>query len=182
MVFPTKRVTARKLAQMAILLAVSLVLNYLESLFPFFVLLPGCKLGIANVVTLLAYSHFGAGFALLLGLLRSFLGAVFAGNLSAILYSGAGTVLSLAAMQTSRHLFADRVSMIGRSMLGAAFFNVGQVAVCALVLSNAYVFLYLPLLLFIAPFCGLFTGMIAQRIGGSVSFETIQNGSMSWKR
>ena len=170
MAFLTKPVTARRLAVTALLLAISLVLNYLESLLPFFVLLPGCKLGIANVVTLLTFSHFGAGYALLLGLLRSLLSAVFAGNISAFLYSGTGTVLSLAVMWLSGRLFAEKVSIIGRSMLGAAFFNVGQVAVCALVLLNAYVFLYLPFMLLIAPFCGLFTGILAQRTGGRIRF------------
>lgn len=145
------------------MLAAGLVLGYLEGCLPIFSLMPGGKLGLANVATLLAFARFGPGTALFIGLLRCLLGAVFAGNPFAAVYGGAGTLLAVSAMSLCARVFPRSVSLVGRSMLGAFFFNLGQVAICALVLWSGYVFLYLPYLTLIAPVCGLLTGLAARQ-------------------
>ena len=154
---------AHHITTAGLLISCGLVLHYVESLIPVFQVLPGGKLGLANVVTLLAFSWYGTGFALLVGLLRCFLSALFSGAITMMLYSGAGTVLSILTMAYLKKLFPKQISTVGRSMLGAFFFNVGQTAVCAMVLENVYVFSYLPVLTVLAAVCGLLTGLAAKQ-------------------
>jgi len=160
---PIKQKAIHKMTASAFLVSAGLVLGYLEGLLPVLSFLPGGKLGVANVATLLAFSWLGAGGALLVGLLRCFLGALFGGGVTAFMYSGMGTLLSVAAMALCAKVFPVRVGLVGRSILGAFFFNVGQVFVSILVLQNVYVFLYLPPLSFVSAFTGLLTGILAKR-------------------
>ncbi len=158
-----KKTGAKRIAFAGILVSIGLVLHYLESLMPIFQIIPSGKLGLANIVTLLAFAWFGPGFALLVGILRCVLSSLFSGAVTMILYSGAGTVLSVLFMAGAKKIVPHAISAVGRSMLGAFAFNVGQVLVCALVLENIYVFSYLPPLTVLAAVCGLLTGIAAKR-------------------
>lgn len=154
---------ARRITVAGLLISCGLVLHYAESLIPVFQVIPSGKLGLANVVTLLAFSWYGAGFALLVGLLRCFLSSLFSGALTMMLYSGVGTIFSIMVMACLKRFFPKQISTVGRSMLGAFFFNVGQTAVCAAVLESVYVFSYLPVLTILAAVCGLLTGLAAKQ-------------------
>ncbi len=166
-----KKPDAKRVAAAGLLLSVGLVLHYAEGMLPVFQILPGGRLGLANIATLLAFSWYGAGFALLVGLLRCCLTGVFAGAVTMIAYGGTGTLFSVAVMALAKRLFPRQISTVGRSMLGAFFYNVGQVAVCALVLENPYIFSYLPPLTLISAFCGLLTGIAASRAEKSLQPE-----------
>ncbi len=158
-----KKTGAKRITFAGILVSIGLVLHYLESLLPVFQVIPGGKLGLANIVTLLSFAWFSPGFALLVGLLRCVLSSLFSGAVTMILYSGVGTVLSVLIMAGLKKIAPHAISMVGRSMLGAFVFNVGQVLVCALVLENIYVFSYLPPLIAFGAVCGLLTGIAAKR-------------------
>jgi len=160
---PIKPNAIKKMTAAAFLISTGLVLGYLESLLPALAVIPGGKLGIANVATLLAFSWLGPLYALLIGLLRCLLSAVFGSGISAFLYSGTGTLLSVSAMALCAFLSKKRVGVVGRSIFGAFFFNVGQVSVCALVLQNVYAFSYLPPLSLLSAFTGLATGILARQ-------------------
>ncbi|MBR5156823.1 MAG: Gx transporter family protein [Clostridia bacterium] len=154
----------KKLTVFAMLLATGTVLNYLEAMIPVFNILPGAKLGIANVVTMLAMVWFGPFYALSLGILRSALVGLMSGAVTMLIYGGAGTVLSVGAMWMFLKLFKDKITMAGISMLGAFFFNVGQIAVAAAVIHNMQMFRYLPVLTLVSTVSGLLTGIVAKRI------------------
>lgn len=154
----------KKLTLLAVLLAVGLVLGVLEGMLPVFAVLPGAKLGIANVVTMLALVWFGPFSALLIGVLRAGLVGIFSGMATMAFYGGAGSVLSVAAMFLMRRFFGEKTSLAGVSMVGAFFFQVGQVAVFAAVIHNIQMFRYLPVLTLISTVCGLVTGWIAEKI------------------
>lgn len=156
--------TTKKITTLAILLAAGIVLNLLESMIPIFNVLPGAKLGLANVVTMLAMVWFGPFYALLLGILRSALVGMLSGAVTMLLYGGVGTLLSVGAMWCFLRIFKDKISMAGLSMLGAFFFNAGQVAVSAAVVHNIQMFRYLPVLTLISTVSGLLTGIAAQKI------------------
>lgn len=153
----------RRMTQEGLLVAVALALHYAEGAIPFLQLLPGGKLGLANVAVLLAFAWFGGRTALKVGLVRCFLTAFIRGSFTMLLYSGAGTVVSVLSMLFCRHFFSRSVSMVGRSMVGAFCFNAAQLAVCAQVLANRYVLAYLPVLTLFAAICGLLTGIVAQK-------------------
>lgn len=162
-VLPIKNRSGVYVTTAGILVSLGLALHYAESLVPFLQILPGGKLGLANITVMLAFSCFGTGFALTVGLVRCFLTALIGGNLTMFLYGGVGTAASVLAMHTCRWLFPKAVSTVGRSMLGAFFFNVGQISVCALVLLSGYIFSYLPILTLFAAICGLLTGIATQK-------------------
>lgn len=151
----------KKLTLAAILTALALALSYMENLFPLGLLipLPGVKLGLANVVTLFALCYLGAPMAFTVLGARVFLGALFAGNVSALIYSAFGGFLALFVMWGLLH--CRRLSIYGISIGGAAAHNVGQVAAALLTLGNTAPLGYLPLLLATALLSGSVTGALS---------------------
>ncbi|MCT4663200.1 MAG: Gx transporter family protein [Tissierellales bacterium] len=147
--------SAKKLVFFSILIAQAMVLSFIEQLIPLPVAIPGAKLGLANLVTLIVLYKFGfkPAFSILLG--RIFLISFLFGNFAMLWYSLAGGLLALLTMALSRKFF----SMIGVSILGALMHNVGQVCVAALVIENLKIAYYLPVLLVIAIPTGLFIGI-----------------------
>ena len=159
-----KGTVAKKTALLGLLLALGIVLNLAESMIPVFRVLPGGKLGIANVVTMVTLVWFGPITALVLGVLRSALCGVLSGMITMVFYGGAGTFLSVAAMWLAEKVFRDKIGMPGLSMLGAFFFNVGQIAVAAAVVQSFQLLRYLPVLTLISTICGGITGMTAEYV------------------
>jgi heptaprenyl diphosphate synthase len=147
--------SAKKLVFFSILIAQAMVLSFIEQLIPLPIAIPGAKLGLANLVTLIVLYKFGfkPAFSILLG--RIFLISFLFGNFAMLWYSLAGGLLALLTMALSRKFF----SMIGVSILGALMHNVGQVCVAALVIENLKIAYYLPVLLVIAIPTGLFIGI-----------------------
>ena len=96
------KLTTRQLTLCAVLTAMALALSYLENFFPLSLAIPipGIKLGLANIVTLFALYALGPGQALLILLARCLLGAVFAGNMNALIFSLLGGVV-VRAVQSS---------------------------------------------------------------------------------
>ncbi len=170
----TKLSIAKKISHTGLFVALALVLSLLESSFSFLGTLPGMKIGLANIVTMIALSFGGPIFAITVGLLRSLLSSIFSGAVTMFLYSGFGTLLCVVSMQLCVK-FESKISIIGRSMIGAFFFNVGQVIVAAVAVSNIHMLSYLPVLTFVSTFCGIFTGYIAKLImeAGYVGFWKI---------
>ena len=159
----------RQLTLCALLAAVALALSYVEGMFPLPVPLPGFKLGLANIVTLFALYTLGAPSALSILLVRVLLGAMFAGNASALIYSLLG---GFAAMGTMIALSrGEKLSVYGVSIGGAAAHNCGQVAAAMLTLGNAAPAAYLPVLLIVALFSGALTGFVCSLLLGRGVFR-----------
>ena len=152
--FSTKAITT-----CAVLAALALALSYLESFFPPLLPLPGVKLGLANIVTVFALYQLGAGAALAILLTRCLLGGLFAGNLSAMLFSVLGGLTAMLVMIFLRRL--PKLSVYGVSIGGAAAHNCGQVAAAMLTLGSAAPLAYLPFLLLVSVFTGALTGFVA---------------------
>ena len=155
------RLTTRELTVCAMLVALALALSYLESFFPLSLVipLPGVKLGLANVVTLFALYALGPGQAVLILLGRCFLGAMFAGNINALLFSLLGGAAALAMMMLLSR--GRRLSIYGVSIGGAAAHNCGKVAAAVWTLGNTAPLYYLPVLLGVSLGTGTLTGVIA---------------------
>ena len=155
------KLTTKQLALCAMLTAMALALSYLEQFFPLSLAIPipGFKLGLANVVTLFALYALGPGQALLILLARCFLGAVFAGNMNALIFSLLGGVTAMLVMILLSGW--RRLSVYGVSVGGAAAHNCGQVAAAVLTLGNSAPLYYLPVLLGVSLFAGMLTGLIA---------------------
>ena len=145
------KLTTRQLTLCAVLTAMALALSYLENFFPLSLAIPipGIKLGLANIVTLFALYALGPGQ----------LGAVFAGNMNALIFSLLGGVTAMGVMIALSRL--KRLSVYGVSVGGAAAHNCGQVAAAVLTLGNTAPLYYLPVLLGVSLFTGALTGLIA---------------------
>ncbi len=155
------KLTTKQLTLCAVLTALALALSYVENFLPLSlaVPLPGVKLGLANIVTVFALYTLGTEQAFFILIARCSLGALFAGNLNALLFSLLGGLCAMAVMallSRSRHL-----SIYGVSVGGAAAHNCGQVAAAVLTLGNTAPLCYLPLLLGVSLFTGALTGFAA---------------------
>ena len=150
-----------QLALCAVLAALALALSYLESFFPIALLvpLPGIKLGLANIVTVFALYYLGALPALSILLVRCFLGAIFAGNASALIFSLMGGLLAMLLMIALHRI--RLFSIYGVSIAGAAGHQIGQVGAAILTLGSTAPLAYLPLLLLVSIGTGALTGLIA---------------------
>jgi heptaprenyl diphosphate synthase len=95
---------------------------------------------------------------------------MFAG-VSGAIYSFAGGLLSLIMMLIFKRI--PDVSIIGVSIIGAVFHNVGQISVASLVIENRYIFFYLPVLLISAVITGIVTGIIAKNVLKSLSATNV---------
>ena len=152
------KLTTRQLTLCALLTAMALALSYMEGFLPILPL-PGAKLGLANIVTLFALYALGPAQAILILAARCILGAMFVGNLNALLFSLLG---GFAALGTEILLKRCRkLSVYGVSVGGAAAHHCGQVAAAILTLGNSAPLGYLPLLLWVSLFTGTVTGLLA---------------------
>ena len=151
----------KRIALCAVLTALALGLSYLERFLPLqlAVPLPGVKLGLANIVTLMALIFLGGRTAVTVLVLRCFLGSMFGGGVTALAFSLVGGLLALGTMAAARRL--PFLSLYGVSILGAAAHNIGQILAAMAVLKSWTVVSYLPLLLLVSIAAGLLTGAAA---------------------
>lgn len=147
----------KKLALMAVLTAIALTIFMLEAQLPAPVPIPGVKLGLANIVTLTAMLILGRREAGAILAARIVMGAVFAGNPSAMLYSAAGGVLAYAAMCLLVGVVPEK-RLWAVSAVSAVAHNMGQLLVCVLVVKTPGVFIYAPALIVSGVITGVFTG------------------------
>lgn len=152
----TKRIT-----RIALFTAVALLLNLLESLLPpFLPYAPGAKIGLSNLVTLVALVLLGYTDAYLILTLRCLLGGIFGGNLAALMYSVPAGVLSLTVQILLFHFAFRFVSIAGIGFLGAVVHNATQVAVAS-VMVRTNLAAMLPFMLAASVAAGLAVGLAA---------------------
>ena len=145
----------------ALLAAIALTLFIVELQIPAPVPIPGVKLGLANIVTVVAFFLLAPTDALAILFGRVLLGSLFAGNFMALLYSAVGGALCYLAMLGMRKIVSERQIWVC-SVVGAIAHNVGQMAVALAVTQTKELIVYLPVLLASGMLAGLFTGLAAQ--------------------
>ncbi len=155
----------RRLARDAVLTAVALTVFVVELQIPELVPIPGVKLGLANIVTLVTLFTLGPWDALAVLMARILLGALFAGNVMALLYSLTGGLLAFAVMTLMRKILTNRQIWVA-SVFAAMAHNVGQIGAAILVAGTPELLVYLPVLLVSGIVTGLFTGLAGQYAAG----------------
>lgn len=143
-------------------MALALIFSYIETLIPFQIGIPGVKLGLANLVIVIALYRMPVGEVYLLSGVRVVLTGFLFGNLMSILYSLAGGILSLTVMWGMKRIRS--VSILGVSIAGGVFHNIGQLLAAALMVETYGVFSYLPVLLI----SGLLTGFVIGLAAGEM--------------
>ena len=142
---------------MGMFIAVAMVFSYLESLIPLNIAVPGVKLGLANLVTIVVLFKLDAGSAWLVSIVRVVLSALLFGNLSVMVYSLAGAVLSLLVMTVCMKL--KLLDILGTSILGAVSHNAGQVIMAAVLMKSGNIMLYIPVLCISGTIAGVCIGI-----------------------
>ncbi len=153
----------KKLAQLALLTAVSLILFVVEAQLPALVPIPGVKIGLANIVTVFTVFVIGSkeGGAVLF--CRIFLGAVFAGNFSTIFYSAAGGLCALLVTVGLKRILTDRQLWVA-GCLGAIAHSIGQMLAAIAITQTPGLLIYLPVMVAVSIVTGCFTGLCAQML------------------
>ena len=131
----------------------------MESLIPIQLGIPGVKLGLANLIIVIALYKMRLSEVFLLSIVRILLSGFLFGNYFSILYSLAGGLLSLAVMALLKK--TGDFSVMGISMAGGVFHNVGQLVVAMMVVETFSVGYYLPVLLVAGLVTGFLIGVAA---------------------
>ncbi|KGM93482.1 Gx transporter family protein [Clostridium botulinum] len=149
----------KKLTFIALLVAEGLVLHIFEGMLPLPFVTPGARLGLTNIITVVSLYLLNFNEVSLVIILRILLSTLLGGNLSTFLYSMTGGILSFLAMYVLKKFEEKGVSIIGISIVGAVFHNIGQIIVAGLIIENAMIVSYLPILLIASIGTGLFVGL-----------------------
>ena len=175
------RQRVRWLTRMALLTAAAVVLGYVERLIPMPGSIPGIKLGLANTVLLYAIYLLDTRSAFVLMILKVGLSGLLYSGVSAMMFSLGGGLCSLVMMLLVKKLGGSGVSIIGVSVVGAVFHNVGQTAVAALMVNTAALMGYVPFLLVAAVVTGILTGIAGKYAIQGLKASGLENVSMPGK-
>ena len=157
-----KKMTTKKTAQLGVYIARAMILSYVESLIPFSFGVPGIKLGLTNVVTVIMMYTYGIPGALGVAVLRAVLSGFMFGNAFSIIYSVAGCVLSFIFMYILKK--TNHFAIISVSAAGGVMHNVGQLIVAANVVKTYSVIYYAPVLIIAGVFTGIIIGIVSDEI------------------
>ena len=151
-----------KVAYFGVFTALALIFSYVESLTPIHFGIPGVKLGLANLIIVIALYKMSIKEAYILSIVRIVLAGFMFGNLFAILYSLAGGMLSLTIMCVLKRV--GKFSVFGISIAGGVFHNVGQLIMAAFVLESISIGYYFPVLLISGLVTGFVIGLISNEM------------------
>ena len=156
----TKRsLDTKKMVTISSLIAIAMILSYIEHLVPAFVAVPGVKMGLSNIATVFALYTLGWPFAICVSFVRVLLSALLFGNLFSLIYSLSGAALALAVMILLKRI--DKFSTVGVSVVGGVMHNVGQIIAACIVMNNAAISLYVVPLVISGTVAGVVIGVIS---------------------
>lgn len=168
----------KKLVYLSLLVAGGVALHVIESMIPVPFPVPGAKLGLANIISLLAIVLYGTREGLEVNILRCLIGSFLGGSMSSLIYSLSGAISSTLVMGFAVKYFEKVFSLVGVSILGSITHNFAQVTVATVILSTFGIYSYLPFLMVVGLLTGGFTGLAAnfakEKLSGSVGLmETV---------
>lgn len=149
----------KSVARFGLLIALALILSYLESLVPLSFGVPGIKLGLPNLVVIFALYRLSPRSAAVISLIRVLLSAVLFGSVLSLAYSAAGAVLSFLVMWGMRR--SGKFGETGVSVAGAVAHNAGQILTAMLVLETGRLAWYLPVLCISGTAAGVCIGLLS---------------------
>ncbi len=156
----TPKISTRHMAHLALFTTIALAIYYAESLLPPIVPIPGIKLGLANIITLIIIKNTNAKDAFWVLLMRILIAALLFGQAMSLLYSLSGGILSLLIMfLINKFLQGHFIGLTG--IFGALFHNIGQLLMAVLIVSSTAPLAYIPFFMISSIITGLFTGLCA---------------------
>ncbi len=149
----------RKLTWLALCVSVAMILSYVESQIPPLTIIPGIKMGLANIAVVFTLYKLGSKEAALISIVRVVLVGLLFGNGASILYSLAGAVLSFLGMLGLKK--TGIFSEVAVSVAGGVLHNAGQIAVACWLLGTNAIAYYLPFLILSGVIAGVLIGLVA---------------------
>lgn len=167
----------QRMARLSLLIAVAMIFSYIEAIVPYNPGIPGVKLGLANLVTVIALYIMGPKEAVTVSVIRVLISGLLFNGAFAAMYALAGAVLSLAGMIALKR--TGLFSIAGVSMAGGVLHNLGQLIVAALIIEDLKMFFYFPVLLFSGIIAGIAIGIAASllqdRLRRALRLQTPEN-------
>ena len=151
---------AKKAAYGGVMTACALIFSYIEYLAPINIGFPGIKLGLANIVIIIALYWLGVKYAFAINVTRIFIAALLFSGLYGMLFGLTGGILSLSLMALLKRV--DIFSVTGVSVVGGLAHNIGQLIAASFLIANFAVVYYLPVLLISGALTGVFIGVLSQ--------------------
>lgn len=171
----------QKIIFISLLVAQGVVIGLIENMIPYpFAFAPGAKLGLANLITIIALFTIPKRDSFLLIWLRLILTTLLGGTVSTFLYSMSGSLLSYFGMLLVKQLGPKRVSIIGISAAGGFLHNVGQLVTASWIAQSWSVMLYLPILAFFGILSGIAIGIAANYLLQRV--DTLRRFQLDYER
>lgn len=149
----------KKVALMALAIALTMILSFVESQVPALVAIPGVKVGLANMAVIFVLYKLGWKEAVLVSLIRVVLVSLLFGNFASLFYSVAGAVLSLTGMILLKRI--KSLSLVAVSVSGGVLHNVGQIAMACILLETNVIKYYLPFLILSGTLAGIAVGVVS---------------------
>ena len=167
--------TGKRIAMLGILSGLGLVAFMIESLVPI-PYLPGAKIGLANVFSMLALVLYGLPDALIVVVVRTFLGSLFAGNFSMIIYSATAGVCS-AIVSRLMLCLVPRISFVAVSVTSAVIHNLVQLSVYCGLTATVQLFGYAPYLCLLGTVSGAVVGLAVTYTLKAIPARILAHGS-----
>lgn len=158
-----KSSSLKKLVLLSMMTTVALIIFIVEAQIPLAFTIPGIKLGLANIVTLILINDFKKHEVATVLILRIILGSIFSGHIMTFFYSLSGGIMCFLAMSICNKIVKENALWF-TSIAGALFHNIGQILIAMLILKSVNVIYYFPFLMISAIITGLLTGITAQMI------------------
>ena len=159
----------KKIAVLALAIALAMILSFVESQIPAFVAIPGVKIGLANIAVVFVLYKLGWKEAVLISLVRVVMVSTLFGTLVSLFYSVAGAVLSLTGMVLLKK--TGLFSTVAVSVTGGVLHNVGQILMACLLLETNVIVYYLPFLILSGVIAGVVIGVVSAIMVDRVQLE-----------
>lgn len=153
-----KRLSTKKITVLAVLAALSTLTFMVEGLFPP-LFLPGARMGLSNVFSMLALFWLGSAEGIAVSVVRIAVGSLVAGNLSSFVYSFSAGLVSILVAACLRRLAYPRVSIVAVSVVSAVVHNVTQCVVYCAISNTPQMLAYLPYLALLGIIAGVIVGL-----------------------
>ena len=163
---------SKKIALIAVFASLAIIISYLERLIVIPLPIPGIKLGLANIVTVILLYKIGSKEAFSVLIIRVLVTGILFGGISSLIYSLTSGAVSFLSMHIAKK--TNIFSIIGVSVIGSYTHNTTQILVACIMLLNIKIIYYLPILMITAIFTGILIGFLSHLIIEKLSFTEIR--------
>lgn len=152
-----KKINTKTLVTLSVLIAVAMILSYIEAQIPAFTTIPGVKMGLSNIATVFALYVLGWPYAIIVSVIRVVLSSLLFGKITSLIYGLSGAALALTSMILLKKF--NRFSTVGVSVVGGVTHNIGQIIAVCIVMGTSAIALNLVILLITGTIAGVVIGV-----------------------